>query len=393
MKITILYLAFVSYSLLHISCNNQIDTHPNIPNSKTLKIVSIQPTSIKIGDVLTINGTGFGDSQSSSIVKFNSINASEYLFWNDFLIQVRVPVESTSGKLSITVNGKNSNEVDFTIISSAVAPHIYNLQPTSAKIGDLTAIYGTDFGDSQGSNYVSFNTIHVSEYLSWSKDYILAKVPTGAISGQVTVTVSGMKSNEIGFIITSPENNESVKIGNQIWMLKNLNVDHYRNGDPIPEVTDATAWKNLTTGAWCYNNNDPNLGVLYGKLYNWYAVNDIRGLAPEGWHVASDAEWTSLVNYLGGGSIAGGKLKETGTNHWHTPNTGATNESGFTALPGGYRDANGSFNNVSDSGLWWTSPNGISTNTKSRFLHYSYGNIYTYIDAKGGGFSIRCIKD
>src|SRR5665647_2153473 len=145
---------------------------------------------------------------------------------------------------------------------------------------------------------------------------------------------------------TPPVSIPSVTICTQVWMLKNLDVSTYRNGDLIPEVTDQTAWATLTTGAWCYNNNDPAVGVIYGKLYNWYAVNDPRGLAPTGWHVPSDAEWTTLSTCLGGDAVAGGAKKETGTTHWTSPNTGATNSSGFTALPGGLRDRTGPFYNV-----------------------------------------------
>ena len=124
----------------------------------------------------------------------------------------------------------------------------------------------------------------------------------------------------------------------QTWMLKNLDVDRYRNGDPIPKVTDPSIWTSLTTGAYCYYNNDSaTYAATYGKLYNWYAVHDPRGLAPEGWHIPSDAEWATLETCLGGSSVAGGKMKETGTTHWTAPNTDATNSSGFAGLPGGFR--------------------------------------------------------
>src|SRR5690606_33259564 len=117
--------------------------------------------------------------------------------------------------------------------------------------------------------------------------------------------------------------------------------------DVIPQVTDPTIWGNLTTGAWCYYNNDPANEIIYGKLYNWYAVNDPRGLAPVGWHIPSDSEWTILTDYLGGFEVAGGKMKETGTTHWANPNIGADNSSGFTGLPGGYRAYNSAeFNTI-----------------------------------------------
>ena len=144
----------------------------------------------------------------------------------------------------------------------------------------------------------------------------------------------------------------TIVIGTQQWMEKNLDVLTYRNGDIIPQVTDPTAWAALTTGAWCYYNNDVANGAIYGKLYNWYAVNDPRGLAPTGWHVPSDAEWTTLETTLGGDPVAGGKMKVAGTTRWTTPNTGATNESGFAGLPGGTRNNNGTFSNVGSNGYW-----------------------------------------
>ncbi len=147
-----------------------------------------------------------------------------------------------------------------------------------------------------------------------------------------------------------PEATPIVTIGSQVWMLKNLDVDHYRNGDPIPQATDPTAWKALTTGAWCWYNNDPAMGVIYGKLYNWHAVNDPRGLAPAGWHVAADSEWTSLTAFLVE-TGAGGRLKEAGTAHWLDPNVEASNSSGFTALPGGWRAASGTFEGLKFIGV------------------------------------------
>jgi uncharacterized protein (TIGR02145 family) len=140
-------------------------------------------------------------------------------------------------------------------------------------------------------------------------------------------------------------NISNVKIGDQEWMIKNLETDHYRNAGPIPQVTDATAWAYLTTGAWCYYNNDSSQGKSYGKLYIWYAVNDPRGLAPAGWHIPNDTEWTTLEKSLGGASIAGGKMKEAGIQNWSISNTG-NNNSGWKGLPGGCRSVNGFFSGV-----------------------------------------------
>ncbi len=205
---------------------------------------------------------------------------------------------------------------------------------------------------------------------------------------------------------TPPQNtnDEKVTIGTQIWMLKNLNVTSYRNGDPIQQVTDPAQWSQLTTGAWCYYNNDPATGVLYGKLYNWYAVNDPRGLAPTGWHVPTDNEWKTLEMNLGmsqtdadaiglRGSDEGGKIKEVGTTHWLSPNTGATNSTGFTALPGGYRSSSGLFYHVGTNGYWWSTTEYTATSTWSRYLYYTSAHAYRYSDDNKTGFSVRCVMD
>ena len=124
-------------------------------------------------------------------------------------------------------------------------------------------------------------------------------------------------------------------------MAKNLSVARYRNGDKIPQVKTLQLGLGLQLGAWCWYNNDPANDSSYGRLYNYYAVADSRGLAPTGWHIPSDSEWTTLSTFLGGDAVAGGKMKEAGTAHWLDPNTGATNSSGFTALPGGLRQGGG----------------------------------------------------
>ena len=131
----------------------------------------------------------------------------------------------------------------------------------------------------------------------------------------------------------------TVTIGTQVWMKENLKVTHYNNGDEIPNIEDNAAWTGLSNGAYCNYQNDNDFVDTYGRLYNWFAVDDGREICPTGWHIATDAEWTILSDYLGGRHIAGGKLKEAGTTHWASPNTGATNSSGFTGLPSGMRSS------------------------------------------------------
>jgi uncharacterized protein (TIGR02145 family) len=185
----------------------------------------------------------------------------------------------------------------------------------------------------------------------------------------------------------------SVKIGSQDWMEKNLEVTTYRNGDIIPLVTDPTVWAGLTTGAWCYFNNDPANGAMYGKLYNLYAVIDPRGLAPKGWHIPSNADFSTLATTLGGLSIAGGKLKIKTTSRWGSSNIGASNSSGFSALPAGVQGGDGSgFWNLGYAATFWGSFD--SDNVVSLWLLADSGSASIRMnDQKASGYSVRCLKD
>jgi len=187
----------------------------------------------------------------------------------------------------------------------------------------------------------------------------------------------------------------TVTIGTQIWMAENLRSTIYNDGTAIPNVTDNTAWINLTTDAYCNINNTSNADTIatYGRLYNWYAVNTGK-LAPAGWHVPTDVEWTTLINYLGGNEVAGGKLKETNTTHWINPNLGATNITGFTALPGAERyHRDGSFDPIGHAGFWWSSSELNTDFAVSRMMVYYEDFVYNANDIKQRGYSVRLVKD
>lgn len=185
-----------------------------------------------------------------------------------------------------------------------------------------------------------------------------------------------------------------IQIGNQVWMVENLRTTRYRNGDPIPNVTDKTAWQSLATGGYCWYNNDNKNKPVYGALYNWFTINDSRKLAPEGWHVPSYQEWNVLWDYLGGWKVAGGKLKETGTLHWTSPNDGATNEFGFCALPGGFRTDYGEFYDIGNYGYWYCTDETNETNAWSVRAEYIIA-VFTGWGGcdKNSAYSVRCIKD
>jgi uncharacterized protein (TIGR02145 family) len=186
---------------------------------------------------------------------------------------------------------------------------------------------------------------------------------------------------------------QTVKIGNQVWMAENLKVTHYRNGDAIPNVIENATWAGLTTGAYCEQNNDVNNIAVYGRLYNGYAVSDSRNIAPAGWHVPSDAEWQTLVDYLGGDAVAGDKLKEAGTTHWCSLNTGATNESGFTALPGGYRYVSGTYYGLGLCADFWSSTESDENTAWDRYLDCSFSRVDRANESKNLGSLIRCVMD
>jgi len=183
----------------------------------------------------------------------------------------------------------------------------------------------------------------------------------------------------------------TVKIGEQWWMAENLNVSRYRDGSAIPDITQNSQWTNLSTGAMVFYDNSASLGKTYGKIYNGYAVTDSRGLCPEGWHVPAENEWSILVDYLGGSSEAGGKLKST--RRWRQPNTGATNESGFNALPGGYRGSDGNFRLIGSTGTWWSTTEGTTGMVVSRGLTYHTAEVYSGRGSKQSGYYVRCIRD
>jgi uncharacterized protein (TIGR02145 family) len=197
-----------------------------------------------------------------------------------------------------------------------------------------------------------------------------------------------------------------VEIGGQCWFKENLQTSTYRDGTPINYPgTDNTAWANDTTGAYAWIDNDSTTyDSVYGKLYNWYAVDNSTGLCPTDWHVPTDCEWMYLEGTLGmstadqeyiswRGTDEGGKLRETGTTHWDSPNTGATNSSGFTGLPGGYSHQSGSYGGIGGNGYWWSSSQASSILSRIRVLHYNSGKVRRDTDNKGYGYSVRCLRD
>ena len=231
----------------------------------------------------------------------------------------------------------------------------------------------------------------------------------GECGGTAVEDCAGVCEGE-GVVLDGEGNEyETVRIDGQCWMAENLKTTHYNNGDEIQyvqsESSEPNVWENLSTGAYGYYNDDLSHLETYGNLYNWYAVDDARGICPEGWHVPTDEEYQQLEIYLGmepaeasasgwHGTDEGGKMKETGTEHWNSPNTGATNESGFTGLPAGYRSSvNGFYYNMGNYGYFWSSSVHGSSNAWYRVLFYGNSSVGRSSYNKHYGFSVRCAGD
>jgi len=250
-----------------------------------------------------------------------------------------------------TVSGTESQTVTTEIIGLAPGT-TYNYRVKAQNL----------VGDTTGLN-ASFTTFH----------------PIGFNSALTYGTVTDIEGNTY----------KTIQIGGQTWMAENLRTKTLKDGTAIALVTDVTGWSNLTTPAysWYGNNSD-----VYGALYNWHTVNTGK-LCPDGWHVPDDNEWNILIEYLGGEGVAGSKLKEAGSSHWQSPNTGASNESGLTALPGGVRNLNGTFSNVRRYGYWWSSTERTATDAWARSLYFGYNNADRVSSSIRSGFSVLCVKD
>jgi len=278
-------------------------------------------------------------------------------------------IYNTSAKIEATVTSSSG----LSILSKGFCWSETSGPTLSDKTTEVTV---SDF-KSEISNLKSGSAYYVRAY---------AKSSVGIGYGnelKITTTIADLDGNTY----------HAVTIGTQTWMVENLKTKKYQDGTIIPNVT-TDAWTSLTTGAWCDFTNSASNGLKYGHLYNWYAVNNGKNnLAPLGWHIPTNDEWTTLTDYLGGLSVAGGKLKEVGTANWKSPNTGATNETGFTAMAGGWTYL--LYFNMGADGAWWTSTE-VSLNSDkawSKFMYYNYNYVENVDMSKNFGFSVRCVRD
>ncbi len=247
-------------------------------------------------------------------------------------------------------------------------------------------------GGTGTGEFSSLMTGLVPQTTYYARAYAVNKAGT-AYGEEISFTTPEDHTGETG-TVTDSEGNvyQTMGIGSQIWTTENLKTTQFNDGTPIPLVTDNSTWEFLVAPGYCWYDNDEENKDAYGALYNWYVVVSSK-LAPEGWHVSTDAEWTILETYLGGIAEAGGKLKESGSDHWRMPNGDATNESGFTALPGGMRAKDGSFNSLQEAGTFWTTTNASNQAAWYRAMDYLTGSGTRGNNSVNWGLSVRLVID
>ncbi len=249
------------------------------------------------------------------------------------------------------------------------------------------------------SNWQVLTFINQEIMISLNRNHIHPILLAILLVSALIFTDSCKKSDDTnppsGLTVTDIDGNvyHTVNIGSQVWMIENLKAGRYNDGTSIPSIPGNTDWYALTNGACCDYNNTPGHSITYGKLYNYFAITDSRRLCPSGWHVPTHAEWTALATFLGGEDVAGGKLKEAGFSHWMDPNSGADNSSGFTALPGGYRNNIGLFASTGYGGIWWSSSEESDITAWDCDITNNDSKLYSASNFKAMGISVRCIKD
>jgi len=359
-------------------------------------------------------------SQASLFFGRNSQIATDFLngklddigIWNRALTQQEItnlynsqlPTQTSLCLPTITTSTPTSIGIDSVVIggdilndggSSIVLRGVCYSTTPNPNMGNPRTEEGSGIGSFTSTlrNLSPSTTYYARSYAKNSQGVVVYGNEVGFSTGPILGTrCPGIPS------VTDIDGNlyHTVQIGTQCWTQSNLKVSKYRNGDAIPTGLSNTVWANATSGAYAIYDNNPVNDGLYGKLYNHYAVMDTRGLCPTGWHVPTDGEWTILENHLGGSSVAGGALKSTATlptpGGWASPNTGATNSSGFTAGPGGLRYDDEVFGDVGFLGIWWSSALS-GANAWVGSLSCDYGEMYQYNLTRTYGFSVRCLRD
>lgn len=391
------------------------------PESESLKILSNKEGVVEVEAKLSkkanknfnyITEFGFVVSESPMTIDNDTITSSKNISYYSFI------KGNTISKTDTSTNAENEFVFKKSIIGLKLNTNYYirsftrvgnnkrsgySEEELSCILSTTAIVVGFNAPITTTLNQVTFtNTSINADTYEWdfgdnasTTNTSSAKNPTHSFSDFGTYTVTLFAGNSFTtksiskrIDILKPD----LKIGTQFWHANNLNVDHFRDGTPIYQAKSQSEWNNANSAgqpAWCYYNFEPSFGTIYGKLYNWYAVNDSRGLAPIGYHIPTTNEWDNLINYLGGTSVAGPKMKSI--DYWTSPNNN-TNESGFNGLPGGYCNS-GIFHSIEDDGDWWSSTAYNSTSAYHYYLWYNSNYVTKKTDDKSYGFSVRCIKD
>jgi uncharacterized protein (TIGR02145 family) len=422
LKITIIF--FLSAGIIPIMNSCKKDKVPTLPVLTTVTVSGISPTvAVSGGNIttdggasITVRGVCWTTSTSPTVAGSHTTDGTGTGSFASNITgltpntpyYVRAYATNSAG----TAYG---NEVSFNTIA-ILLPTLTTTVPSS--ITSTTAVSGGEI-TSDGNGAITARgvcwdtTTNPSITNSHTTDATGAGSFTSNLTGLSTGTTYYARAyatnstgtaygNQVTFntMIADIDGNlyNIVTIGTQVWLKENLKVTKYQDGTIIPNVSDNTAWSGLSNGAYCwYNNNSATYKDSYGALYNWYTLST-GILCPDGWHAPTDAEWHQLIFFLDPAAllsnpeslIAGNKLKESGTTHWQSTNSGATNESGFTALPGGSRDINGAFSRIGTSGFWWGSDNSTAW---YRDLDYNYAGVIRVSPNNKNGFSVRCIKN
>ncbi len=429
-KLLLLLIILVSIN----SCKKDDTPDPTAPTVTTNTITNITETTATGGGNVTSDGgdnvmaRGVCWSASSNPTTSNNLtnNGTET---GSFTSSLTGLTENTTYYVrAYATNSEGTaygNQEQFTTQASATLPTV-----TTTSITNITETTATGGGNvtSDGGDNVMARGVCWSASSNPTTSNNLTN--NGTETGSFTSSLTGLTENTTYYVRAYATNSEgtaygneeifttttsvtdidgnvypTVIIGTQEWMAEDLRVTTYPNGDAIPHITDNTAWVNLgdnnTDDAYSFYNNDNTTD--YGALYtyaaaiadNWTRDNNVnQGICPDGWHLPTDSEWTTLTDYLGGESVAGGEMKEAGLTHWDDPNTGASNSSGFTGLPGGFRSTYyGTVEGVGINGTWWSSTEGSSSYAYHRVLYYHNAYVYRYGGDKSYGFCVRCIRD
>ncbi|NOU17154.1 MAG: hypothetical protein HOO91_06305 [Bacteroidales bacterium] len=409
---TLIFLSIIS--ILFSSCKKKDEAIA--PTVTTTDVTEITQNTVKSGGTITSNGGAeiktYGVCWSTN--HNPTVDDSKTSQYTDIFVVTAtgLTANTTYYLRAYATNSAGTgygSEVSFTTLA-AVLPIVKSVYP--ASITQTTAQCGGDVTSDGGAPITRGVCWNTSENPTTANSKTTDGTGVGTFTSNLTgltasttyyvrayaTNIAGTAYSDVMMVrtmqgtVTDIDGNsyKTVIIGTQEWMAENLKVTHYRNGDPITNITDNTQWVNeRTQGAWCSYNNDAANKTTYGLLYNFYAIADSRGICPTGWHVPSDAEWDILISYLGGVDIAGYKMKKTGNN------IDADNSSGFSALLGGLREYDfGTFYALNDRTCWWSStaiPN--YSNAWSRFINRTEKSIHRNGSLDFSGLSIRCIKD